>query len=211
MQGLAFRRAFSRIGLPDPQAYRIEALTTLEKEGPLTKMRRGFRKHLQSHDSVDRMAVADFVAMNDVLGRWNHWMQRRKEIQDGVADRTRSCRSSSTRSAPGDWPTASSRGSDASLRDRRALRRTDDAGETEVEDEAFHRRACLQRGSNPGGARQPCPRAAVRHGDHPRRRRFQGPEPGDHGRAEAAHPEIRCTTTRPTRERAARSARASPT
>ena len=28
------------------------------------------------------MAVADFVAMNDVLGRWNHWMQRRKEIQD---------------------------------------------------------------------------------------------------------------------------------
>lgn len=82
IQGLAFRRAFSRIGLADADAYRIEALTTLEKDGPWTKLRRGFRKHLQSHDSVDRMAVADFVAMNDVLGRWNHWMQRRKEIQD---------------------------------------------------------------------------------------------------------------------------------
>lgn len=82
IQGLAFRRAFSRIGLADPAAYRIEALSTLEKDGPWAKLRRGFRKHLQSHDSVDRMAVADFVAMNDVLGRWNHWMQRRKEIQD---------------------------------------------------------------------------------------------------------------------------------
>ena len=82
IQGLAVRRAFSRIGLADADAYRIEALTTLEKDGPWTKLFRGFRKHLQSHDSVDRMAVADFVAMNDVLGRWNHWMQRRKEIQD---------------------------------------------------------------------------------------------------------------------------------
>lgn len=82
IQGLAFRRAFSRIGLPDPEAYRIEAMTTLQKDGLGAKIRRGFNKHVRSHDSVDRQAVADFVAMNDVIGRWTHWMERRAAIQE---------------------------------------------------------------------------------------------------------------------------------
>ncbi|MEE8466888.1 MAG: hypothetical protein V3T22_00435, partial [Planctomycetota bacterium] len=31
--------------------------------------------------AVDPMAVADLVAINDLIGRWDHWMERRLEVQ----------------------------------------------------------------------------------------------------------------------------------
>lgn len=82
MQALAFRRGFSRMGLPDDDAYRIEAVRSLGGRGLGSRIAKGLKKRVRTHDSVHRMAIADFVAMNDVYGRWSHWMARRKEIQD---------------------------------------------------------------------------------------------------------------------------------
>ena len=39
------------------------------------------KKQVDSHDSMHREAIADFVAINDLFGRWDHWSARRREIQ----------------------------------------------------------------------------------------------------------------------------------
>ncbi len=81
MQGLAFRRGFSKMELADDQAYRIEAMDTLGRDTVRSRFVNKLKKRVDSHDAVNRIAVADFVAMNDVFGRWDHWMARRNEIQ----------------------------------------------------------------------------------------------------------------------------------
>ncbi|MEM6675087.1 MAG: glycosyltransferase family 2 protein [Planctomycetota bacterium] len=79
---LGVRRAFLSSALGDFSAYRIEAMQTLGKRGAGGRFWRKVRKNLVTHDDVGRIAVADLVGMNDLLGRWDHWMDRRKAIQD---------------------------------------------------------------------------------------------------------------------------------
>jgi hypothetical protein len=80
--GLAVRRAFINSDLGDLERYRIESMETLGAEGLGSKLFRKLRKNVRTHDSVGRVGVADLVGMNDLLGRWDHWMERRKAIQD---------------------------------------------------------------------------------------------------------------------------------
>jgi len=80
--GLAVRRAFMNSALPDVERYRIEAMGTLGSEGAGPRFLRKLRKNVRTHDDVGRVAIADLVGMNDLLGRWDHWMERRKAVQD---------------------------------------------------------------------------------------------------------------------------------
>ena len=82
MLGLAARRAFLSSDLPDLERYRIEAMETLGGNGAGPRFLRKLRKTSQSHDDMGRIAIADLVGMNDLLGRWEHWMERRKAVQD---------------------------------------------------------------------------------------------------------------------------------
>lgn len=81
MLALGVRRAISGLELRDAEAYRIEGLSSLSGDGPGARMMRKLRKVRESHDPVSRLAVADLLGMNDLLGRWDHWMERRREIQ----------------------------------------------------------------------------------------------------------------------------------
>ena len=80
--GLAVRRAFLSSALGDQSAYRIEAMQTLGREGVGRRFWRKLRKNLVTHDDIGRIAIADLVGMNDLLGRWDHWMDRRQAIQE---------------------------------------------------------------------------------------------------------------------------------
>ncbi|MGB0332223.1 MAG: glycosyltransferase family 2 protein [Planctomycetota bacterium] len=82
MLGLAVRRAFIHSDLGDADRYRIESMETLGNDGLGPKLFRKFRKNVQTHDSIRRVGIADLVGVNDLLGRWDHWMARRKTIQD---------------------------------------------------------------------------------------------------------------------------------
>lgn len=81
MLALAFRRGFSKAQLKDDQAYRIEAMQTLGRDTAGTRFLKRLKKQVDSHDGMHREAVADFVAINDLFGRWDHWSARRREIQ----------------------------------------------------------------------------------------------------------------------------------
>jgi len=88
MLGLAIRRAFLSADLGDLSDLRVENLDTLPSEG---RLRRGLARLFgrgggSGKRGVDPIAVADLVAINDLIGRWDHWMERRAEVQ---ARRTR--------------------------------------------------------------------------------------------------------------------------
>lgn len=82
MLGLAVRRAFIHSDLGDADRYRIESMETLGNDGLGPKLFRKLRKNVHTHDSIGRVGIADLVGVNDLLGRWDHWMARRKTIQD---------------------------------------------------------------------------------------------------------------------------------
>ncbi|MCP3919702.1 MAG: glycosyltransferase family 2 protein [bacterium] len=80
MLALATRRAFLSSGIGDLGAYRIEHLANLREPGLVAKVRERLTGG-GSSESVNRVAVADLIAINDLLGRWDHWMQRRQAVQ----------------------------------------------------------------------------------------------------------------------------------
>ncbi|MEM8710268.1 MAG: glycosyltransferase family 2 protein [Planctomycetota bacterium] len=80
--GLGIRRAFLSSAMADQGAYRIEALSTLGSDDRKGRFWRRIKKNLDSHDQLGRIAIADLLGMNDLVGRWDHWMARRKVIQD---------------------------------------------------------------------------------------------------------------------------------
>ena len=81
MLALAFRRGYSKTALKDDAAYRIESMNTLGRDTAGGRFWRSLKNRIDSHDSMHREAIADFVAINDLFGRWDHWMARRREIQ----------------------------------------------------------------------------------------------------------------------------------
>ncbi len=79
MLGLATRRALLGAGPIDDNAYRIEAMTSLPKDGPWQRLVTRLRK--RRPQPMARTGVADLLAINDLLGRWDHWRARRAEVQ----------------------------------------------------------------------------------------------------------------------------------
>ncbi|MFT5732284.1 MAG: GT2 family glycosyltransferase [Planctomycetota bacterium] len=82
MLGLGIRRAFISSAMPDQQNYRIEAMNTLGSGNAGGRFWRRIKKNLDSHDQLGRVAIADLLGINDLVGRWDHWMGRRKVVQD---------------------------------------------------------------------------------------------------------------------------------
>ena len=81
MLALASRRCYLWADLGDAEDFRIERLKSLPStRGPsawLAKLR-GF---LRGQASMTRIATADLVAVNDLLGRWDYWSERRATVQ----------------------------------------------------------------------------------------------------------------------------------
>jgi len=81
MLALATRRAYLCSGLADVSNYRIEGLQSLRTGGMLSKLWARILGREEGRESVNRVAVADLVGINDLLGNWDHWMSRRREVQ----------------------------------------------------------------------------------------------------------------------------------
>jgi GT2 family glycosyltransferase len=81
MLALATRRAFLRLSVEDLGTYRIENMATLGPHGPVAGLWGRFKRKLDGREVVDKVSVADLVGMNDLLGRWDHWMARRAVVQ----------------------------------------------------------------------------------------------------------------------------------
>jgi GT2 family glycosyltransferase len=78
---LAVRRMMLVSGLAsgDP-SFRAEEVRPGSK-GLLARLARKLRKQVPDRVGVERIAAADLVGLNDLLGRWGHWSERRAEVQ----------------------------------------------------------------------------------------------------------------------------------
>lgn len=79
--GLAVRRMWNVSGLSDDRSFRIEYDSSAAKGGGVRRVWNKARWGVHRAIGVRREAAADLIAMNDLLGRWDHWMRRRTEIQ----------------------------------------------------------------------------------------------------------------------------------
>ncbi|MBK7644123.1 MAG: glycosyltransferase family 2 protein [Planctomycetes bacterium] len=77
---LALRRTWMMMGIPDEQSFRIEHAEDPAPAGMKRLLGRA-RSSRESEVDVRRVGVADLLAVNDLLGRWEHWMQRRAQVQ----------------------------------------------------------------------------------------------------------------------------------
>jgi len=77
---LALRRTWMMMGIPDERSFRIEHVADPAPAGVKRLLGRA-RSARESEVDVRRVGVADILAVNDLLGRWEHWMQRRAEVQ----------------------------------------------------------------------------------------------------------------------------------
>ena len=76
MLALAARRAFLATGLGEASDFRIERLERLPSPSWMDRLR-GRKRRVK----VDATALADLVAINDLIGQWDHWMARRAQVQ----------------------------------------------------------------------------------------------------------------------------------
>jgi GT2 family glycosyltransferase len=77
---LAVRRMFACAGIEDDSAFRIERAQT-DTTGPVRKMWERARGGAETTYPLTRIATADLIGLNDLLGDWDHWMERRREVQ----------------------------------------------------------------------------------------------------------------------------------
>ena len=77
---LAVRRMFVSGGIKDDGSFRIENAET-DSAGPVRKMWERARGGAAETFPMTRIATADFIGMNDLLGDWDHWMERRRMVQ----------------------------------------------------------------------------------------------------------------------------------
>jgi len=77
---LSVRRMWVMARPGDLSAFRIEQANGKGK-GLVRKLLDRLRRGKYGKWSFERQGMADFVAMNDFLGNWDHWMERRAEIQ----------------------------------------------------------------------------------------------------------------------------------
>ena len=83
MLALTFRRTRLVSELSDEVPFRIEhADGNAAPAGVERLWRRLFAKvDQQDRYPLSRLAVADLIGINDLLGRWEHWMKRRADVQ----------------------------------------------------------------------------------------------------------------------------------
>jgi len=77
---LAVRRTFMVAGVEDDAAFRIESVKA-GSAGVVGRLWDKARRAVDDEFPMRREAVADLVGINDLLGNWDHWMERRQEIQ----------------------------------------------------------------------------------------------------------------------------------
>ena len=83
--GLYLRRMLVVSGIPDDGPFRIEHAHPA-RPGLLERLLGGARAQKARQDvdgriSLSRLAAADLIGINDLLGNWGHWMTRRGEVQ----------------------------------------------------------------------------------------------------------------------------------
>ncbi len=80
--GLFLRRMRVVSGLGDEAPFRIEN-AGLARPGFLERLLAGAgaRPSADGLVPISRVAAADLIGINDLLGRWDHWMARRREVQ----------------------------------------------------------------------------------------------------------------------------------
>lgn len=76
---LAMRRMYVFARITDDAEFRIERAGKRET-GRLANWWRRITKKQRTWE-IDRIAAGDFHGINDVLGRWDHWMERRAAVQ----------------------------------------------------------------------------------------------------------------------------------
>jgi GT2 family glycosyltransferase len=81
MLALATRRCYLASGLGDAPDYRIEGMRSLPSDSWLGRGWRAVKKRLGGQPGIPPVAVADLVAINDLIGRWKHWSERRAAVQ----------------------------------------------------------------------------------------------------------------------------------
>ena len=77
---LAVRRMMLVAGLEDDAPYRIEKASG-KRAGALGKLLNRARQAAGDSVPVRREAMADLIGINDLLGNWDHWRERRAEVQ----------------------------------------------------------------------------------------------------------------------------------
>lgn len=78
---LAMRRMWAVSGLSDDKPFRIEHATNPALPGVKRLLDRA-RSSIQDHVGLRRIAAADLIGINDLLGRWDHWLERRQAVQE---------------------------------------------------------------------------------------------------------------------------------
>ncbi|MFT5050138.1 MAG: GT2 family glycosyltransferase [Chlamydiales bacterium] len=84
MLALATRRAYLSAEVRDPDAYRIESLSApglSAKKGLWERIMRRLGRRPAGTEAIGRVALADLVGINDLLGQWDFWMEKRVKIQ----------------------------------------------------------------------------------------------------------------------------------
>ncbi len=76
---LAMRRTFAASGLEDGP-FRIEE-ADVGSQGVVGRLFDRARHSIESTVPISRVAAADLIGINDLLGNFDHWRQRRKEVQ----------------------------------------------------------------------------------------------------------------------------------
>jgi GT2 family glycosyltransferase len=80
MLALAVRRMLLISGIPSDRPFRIEHVD-LDRPGPLGKLVQKAKSSFDPDMTIRRTAGADLIAINDFLGNWNHWVERRRDVQ----------------------------------------------------------------------------------------------------------------------------------
>lgn len=78
--GLAARRSYLVSGLGDDRPFRIEEANT-DSVGTLQRLLGKVRGKVQDMVPFKRVAAADLIGMNDLLGNWGHWSEKREWVQ----------------------------------------------------------------------------------------------------------------------------------
>lgn len=77
---LSLRRAFLVAGLEDDAPFRVEQ-ARLAGAGPLARLLRRAEKGIERTIPLRRLAAADLVGLNDLLGNFSEWRKRRRAVQ----------------------------------------------------------------------------------------------------------------------------------
>lgn len=80
MLALATRRMLLISGIPSDRPFRIEDVD-LDRPGALGKFLDKAKRGFDPDMVLRRNAGADLIAINDLLGNWDHWMERRAQVQ----------------------------------------------------------------------------------------------------------------------------------